>query len=83
MASGLPVVSTSIGVEGLELRNNEHFLIAENPEEFVSQILKIAQNKELFMKIQHNAHSHVKKYFSWEAIALKLEKVYEQVIKNN
>ena len=40
-ASGLPIVSTTLGAEGLDMRHSEEILIADNPEEFANSILKI------------------------------------------
>ncbi len=83
MASGLPVISTPIGVEGLDAIDNRHFLIANTPEDFVEKVKRIRNDQNLYRSIQKNAFNHVKENFSWEAIAKKLEGVYQKVIKNN
>lgn len=82
MASKVPVISTSVGVEGLDVKNETHFLHANTTEEFINQILKITSNVNLYYKIQKNAYIHISENFSWESIAEKLEKVYQKVIKN-
>ncbi len=81
MASGLPVISTQTGVEGLEVSDGKHVLLAHTPEEFVNQISFILDNPDLYKKIQKNSFEHVQKHFSWTAIADKLEKVYRKIIK--
>ena len=80
MASGLPVVSTSVGVQGLGIVNNQHALIAQSPEEFVEQIQRILSDEKLYQKIQNNAFKLVSEKFSWKSIAKKLENVYRNII---
>lgn len=83
MASGLPVVSTHVGVEGLGIVDNEHAIIAQSPDEFVIQIQKILAHPTLYKKIQKNAFDLVSKKFSWESIAKKLENVYQNITKTS
>jgi len=81
MASGLPIVSTNVGVQGLGIIDGEHAVIAQTPEEFVSQIQKILSDPQLYKKIQKNAFNLVSEKFSWESIAKKLENVYRHIIR--
>jgi glycosyltransferase involved in cell wall biosynthesis len=80
MASGLPVVSTKTGVQGLAVKNNEHVLIAQNPEEFVTSIIHILNDSKKYELIQKNAFKLAKENYSWNAIAEKLEKVYKGIM---
>jgi len=82
MASGLPVVSTRVGVEGLGIQDDKHAVIAQSPEEFVIQIQKILSDEVLYKKIQKNAFELVSENFSWESIAKKLENVYRNITKS-
>lgn len=80
MASGLPVVSTKTGVQGLAVKDGEHVLIAENPDEFVTKIDAVLKNEKMYKKIQSNAYKLAKHKYSWKAIADKLEKVYKGIM---
>jgi glycosyltransferase involved in cell wall biosynthesis len=82
MASGLPVIATKTGVQGLSVEDKKHFLIAQTPEEYTKQIVNILTDVKLYKSIQKEAYNHVKKQFSWEAIANKLERVYRGIMKN-
>ncbi|CAN5181401.1 glycosyltransferase family 4 protein [soil metagenome] len=81
MASGLPVVSTQTGVEGLQVKDGKHVLLAHNPDEFVDKISMALNDVDLYRKIQKNSFDHVKLHYSWDALADKLEKVYRKIIK--
>lgn len=80
MASGLPVISTKTGIEGLDVHNEKHILTAQKPNEFVSQIQKILKDQVLYKTIQTNAYELAKKNYSWETIAKKLEAVYNEIL---
>ncbi|MFA6005353.1 MAG: glycosyltransferase family 4 protein [Patescibacteria group bacterium] len=79
MAAGLPIVSTSIGVEGLDLTNGSNVLIAEDREQFIAKVENILREKKLFSAVQRNAYQLVREKFNWEKIALKLEEVYQKL----
>ena len=50
LASGLPVVTTSIGAEGVGLINGEHALIANDSEEFAGAVVRLYQDRFLWGK---------------------------------
>lgn len=83
MATGLPIISTKIGVNGLEVKADQEVLLAETPEEFVSQMMKIIIDKDLYQKVRINAHNLVKKKYSWPLIADRLEGVYYNIKYEN
>lgn len=80
MAAGLPIISTKIGIEGLDLEEGKNILIAEKPEEFVEKIKLILSDKNLYNKIQVNSYNLVRKKYSWQKIAQQLEEVYKHLI---
>ena len=82
MAAGLPVVSTKTGVEGLDVKENQHILIAETPEEFVDQIESILSNRTLYNQIRKNAFILAKNNYNWAYITKNLELIYQNIIKN-
>jgi glycosyltransferase involved in cell wall biosynthesis len=58
LMTGTPVVASRIGAEGLELRNGEHALVADEPEEFASHIVRLLQKGELWERIAVGGRSH-------------------------
>lgn len=81
MASGLPVISTQTGVEGLAVEDNKHVLIADSPKEFIEKIKKILDDKKLYEKVRSNAFLLVKEKYSWKSITKLLEAVYQKISK--
>ena len=74
MAMGLPVVSTSVGSEGLEVIDGVHLLIRDNPQEFAEAVLEINSNPELREKLRTNGRKIVKEKYDWENIFAKYER---------
>ncbi len=79
MASGLPVISTKIGIEGLAVRDGYNTIIANNPEEFIEKITLVLKNKKLFEEIRRNAYLLVQDIYNWQTISIQLESVYKKI----
>jgi len=79
MGSGMPVISSVTGIEGLEVTNSENVFIANNPEEFILNIKKILANTDLYEKIRINAYNLVKEKYQWSKTAKQLEFVYKNL----
>lgn len=54
MAVGLPVVGTSMAVEGMELSHCENILIADTPDQFSDAVAELYQNEDLWNRISSN-----------------------------
>lgn len=81
MASGCPLVSTEIGVEGLPLVEGEHYLGADSPEAIAQAVLRLLKDRELRMKLSRNAREYVEEEFSCTKAALEFEGICEATLK--
>lgn len=81
MAAGLPVVSTSTGVDGLGIVEGVHAILAQTPEAFAEKITKMISTRDLYTKIQKNAFALVKDHYSWSQISKQLEIAYRNIRK--
>jgi len=59
MAYGLPVVTTSIGAEGMGLEDGVHALIADDPREFADRICRLCEDGRLWENIAKNGRLRV------------------------
>ena len=82
MASGVPVVSTSIGAEGLDAKNNEQLLIADSPREFAEKVISIMEDKELEMRLGGEGRKFVEEKYNWKIVGDKLNGTYRKVVNN-
>jgi glycosyltransferase involved in cell wall biosynthesis len=81
MAAGLPVISTSIGVAGLNVTDGKNVFIADTTEDFVKKATLLLQSRELAENIGKSGQEHVKKYFDWKSIVKMHEPIYESLLK--
>ena len=79
MASGLPIVSTKTGVEGLDVKEGRDVFFANSPEKFVEKIKLALSDKNLYERVRKNAHTLVQEKYNWQKIAAQLETVYKKI----
>lgn len=64
LAMGRPVVSTSLGVDGLDVEHGRHILIADRPEKFAGSIQALLEDSELAGELAENGGSLVRQRHS-------------------
>jgi glycosyltransferase involved in cell wall biosynthesis len=69
MALGLPVVSTTIGIEGLEVEDGRHFLRADGAEALAAATLKLLADRDLRLSISRAARGLVEERFGHRVAA--------------
>lgn len=78
MAMGVPVISTTIGCEGLDVRDGEHLLVADSPAAFAHACAKVLQDKELAQRLATNARQLILERYDAKVALRTLDAVYEQ-----
>jgi glycosyltransferase involved in cell wall biosynthesis len=75
MAMGRPVVSTSLGIEGLDVTDGEHFLRADHAQAFATGILFLLNDADARDRIAGNARRLMEDRFSWANVAAQFETI--------
>jgi polysaccharide biosynthesis protein PslH len=75
MAMGRPVVSTTLGIEGLDVTDGEHFLRADDAEAFASAILTLLADAATRADIARAARILMQERFSWSKVAAQFEAI--------
>jgi glycosyltransferase involved in cell wall biosynthesis len=81
IASGLPVVSTTLGVEGLGLKPDEHFLAADTDAEFADAILALLADTPRRMVMAEAGRALLEARYSWAVIARQFEAICLDAVK--
>lgn len=81
MAAGLPVVSTSIGVAGLNLVDQKHALIKDDMSGLANETIRLLKNKKLAKKIGRNGKKFIDKNFDWKQVVKLHGKIYDKALK--
>lgn len=79
MAHGLPVVTTSIGAQGMGLLNRENAMIADSPEDFARAVIELIQNEGLYKMIQYNVIEHIKNNYTPMQVEKKIDVILEKL----
>jgi glycosyltransferase involved in cell wall biosynthesis len=77
MAAKIPVVSTTIGAEGLTVNPPHDIRIADDAEAIAAQCLELLASPELRHSVAGNAWDMVNENFSWEHVSRCFEKIME------
>ena len=68
LAAGTPTVSTTIGIEGLDLRHEEHVLIADDPVEFAAAVTRLLKDSKLWNELARAGLEQVRWTNGWEVV---------------
>ena len=79
LASGLPVVSTRIGAEGLHLKNGRHLTVVERTEDMAQAWWIASAGRRNRCGWRKQGRRLVRERYDWDVLADKLEAVWEKV----
>ena len=81
MAIGRPVVSTSLGAQGVPVHQRENIIIADTPDEFAQGVLDAMNDDPLFDRIRLKARKMVEENYAWEKGVQIMEEALERMLK--
>src|SRR5262245_7128391 len=79
LACGLPVVTTSVGAEGMALVDREHALIADGPEAFAQAVVELYGDPALWARLSAAGRRHVGTHFGRERTRALLDEAVRQL----
>jgi hypothetical protein len=77
---GTPTVSTSIGIEGLNLRDGEHVLVADDPDTFAKSIGRLLEDPKLWQGLARKGREHIAAAHVRKAARTRFMEVVTQVL---
>lgn len=81
MAIGRPVVSTSLGAQGIPVDQRENIIVADDPAEFAQGVLDMMNDDSLFERIRAKARKMVEENFAWEKGIQIMEEVLKRMLR--
>jgi len=81
MASALPVVTTSVGAEGLNVVNGKHALISDNMDRLAELAAEVIKDKNMAKKLGDRAREFVIENYRWQISADRLDNIYKEAVK--
>jgi len=80
MAMAKPVVTTSVGCEGLDVVDGEHLCVADEAQEFAEETSRLLTDRKRSAELGRNARALAQREYSWRAIVRRLEQFHSQLI---
>lgn len=75
LAQGLPVVTTTIGCEGIAVVPERDLLVADTPEEFAEAVLRVLMEEELARALAAHGRRLVEEKYDYRVVCRKLEAI--------
>jgi len=79
LARGIPIVSTTIGYEGIDLIPNKHLLVADEPEAFAAAVVRLLREPELGATLAAAGRERLLELYDWRAVCPAMDAVYARL----
>jgi glycosyltransferase involved in cell wall biosynthesis len=81
MAAGIPVVSTPVGVSGIEgLIDDEHALVRTTDDALAQAAIVLLTNGTIASQLAHSARSMIESRWTWEHVYAKLDSIITELV---
>jgi sugar transferase (PEP-CTERM/EpsH1 system associated) len=81
MAMEKPVVSTTVGAEGLPVKHGLELLVADTAEAFAESVVRLLRNRDFAGQIGQKAAKTVREHFSWRNVAEEFSRICETAVR--
>jgi sugar transferase (PEP-CTERM/EpsH1 system associated) len=81
MAMGKAVVSTTVGAEGLPVVPEQHIVIADQPQRFAEEVVRLIRDQEARRRLEVEARRLVVERYDWSAVARDFEEALVRVCR--
>ena len=81
MAMEMPIVSTTIGAEGLPVRDGVELLLADTPANFAAAVVRVLREQPLARQIGQQAAATVRAKFGWQGVADEFAELCDKALQ--
>lgn len=79
---GLPIVSTPIGAEGIEVRDGENILVAADASAFADAVVRLLTDPDLNRRLRAEGRRWVEARYAWRTVYRQVDVVYDRLLAN-
>jgi polysaccharide biosynthesis protein PslH len=83
MAMAKPVVSTTIGAEGIDATSGRNILIADTPQDFATAVGRTLDDPELGRQLGREGRAFVQARYSWDVVSQSLVRFFRRIISGD
>jgi sugar transferase (PEP-CTERM/EpsH1 system associated) len=81
MAMEKPIISTTIGAEGLPVENGVELLLADTPESFARETVRVLKDENYAKTLGVQAAQRVRESFGWNKVAAEFAAICERALR--
>ncbi len=82
MALGNPVVSTTVGAEGISVTHQTDIILADQPLSFARAVVEVLSSPSLFNALRHQGRELVDTVYDWSVVGRRLNATVNELIEN-
>ena len=82
MAMKKPIVTTTIGCEGIDVRHGESVLVADSPRQFADAVVSLFQDRSLRDRLTRNGYELVRQRYDWSVIGDQVDSIYQLMLRS-
>lgn len=82
MAAGLAIVTTDVGVEGIEGIDGVHYSVAKSDEDFTIKTIELLGSPEKRALMGASAHALAKNHYDWDTVVQKIYHMHNELCGN-
>jgi glycosyltransferase involved in cell wall biosynthesis len=80
MAMGMPIVSTSIGAEGLPVEDGQNIMLADTAQKFAEATSRLLLNPDQAISLGSRARAFVEANFDWKPVTTQFDRICRQAV---
>jgi glycosyltransferase involved in cell wall biosynthesis len=78
LAEGIPIVSTTLGCEGIHVTDGENILTADEPGDFATAVLRVLNDRRLARRLARNGRRLAETEYDYRRACVPLDQVYRR-----
>lgn len=83
LACGLPVVTTTVGAEGMDLVDGMHARIADDAESFAAAVIQVLSEDDVWRRLSYQGKTHVNHLWGYTAIRVQWQAITNNLVRCN
>jgi len=83
LAAGLPIVSTTLGCEGIQVADGKDILIADEPADFAAAVLRVLNDRGLAQRLSQNGRRLAETTYDYRRACVALDTVYNNKLRTS
>jgi glycosyltransferase involved in cell wall biosynthesis len=77
MARGMPIVTTSVGAEGIDMEHGKHSLVVDNPDDMANEVDRLLTDPRLWQRLQVNSRALISERYTWRQLFTQMHRTLD------